>query len=147
MRDLDYSGPTQLVVLSFDPGELLLEGIREGIRRYDIQNGIVISGIGTLKTCRMHYVNHTGFPPEDVFYQLDKPLELVSVSGIIANGEPHLHITVGCRQEGVWAGHLEDGSEVLYLAEIAILKCNGMRMVREKDPRWGIRLLKPADSE
>jgi predicted DNA-binding protein with PD1-like motif len=141
MNLMQHSGPMELVVLGIQPGEMLLETIRQALLDRDIRNGVVISGIGTLKTCQMHYIDHTDFPPRDVFYTIEKPLELVSVSGIIADGEPHLHICVGCRDTGVWAGHLEPGSEVAYLAEIAILRCNDLQMARHLDEKRKIRLL------
>jgi predicted DNA-binding protein with PD1-like motif len=140
---LQHRGPVEIVVVGLEPGEMLLESIREAIREHDIQNGAVVSGIGTLKTCQMHYVQHTGFPPRDERYTLEKPLELVSVSGAIADGEPHLHIVVSCRDEEVYAGHLEDESEVLYLAEIVVLKFNDLEMARRFDAERGISLLGP----
>jgi len=141
------SGPTELIALGIQPGEMLLESIRAACEEHDIRNGAVVSGIGTLKTCHMHYIEHTDFPPKDHFYHLDKPLELLSVSGLIADGEPHLHIVVSCGWEEVYAGHLEPGSEVAYLAEIAILKCNDLAMVRHLDAERRIKLLakKPKD--
>jgi predicted DNA-binding protein with PD1-like motif len=141
MKTLEHSGPTQVVVVALGPGELLLESIRDAIRKHDIRSGAVVSGIGTLKTCQMHYIEHTEFPPKDRFFRLAKPLELVSVSGIIADSEPHLHIVVSCGQEEVWAGHLEPESEVAYLAEIAILKFNDLPMARRLDETRRIKLL------
>jgi len=141
MKVMEHAGPTQVVIVALEPGEMLLESIREAIARHDIRNGVVVSGIGTLRTCHMHYIEHTDFPPKDRFFRLVKPLELVSVSGLIADGEPHLHIVVSCGETEVWAGHLEPESEVAYLAEIAILKFNDLAMVRRTDPQRKVRLL------
>ena len=143
MKILEHAGPTQIIIVALEPGELLLESICEAVRRHDIRNGAVVSGIGTLKTCHMHYITHTDFPPKDKFFKLEKPLELVSVSGLIADGQPHLHIVVSCGEDEVWAGHLEPESEVAYLAEIGILKFNDLEMVRRKDETRGIKLLGP----
>lgn len=140
MKIQAYEGPTRLVTIGFDPGDLLLESICEAITEQNIVNGAVVSGIGTLKTCHMHYVDHTDFPPKDVFYKLEKPLELLNVSGLIADGEPHLHITVSCRDKETYGGHLEDNSQVLYLAEIAILVFNDHKLHRVRD-QWNIPLL------
>jgi len=145
MNVMTYSGPVEIITIGVQPGEMLLESIRAACREHDIRNGAVISGIGTFKTCQMHYIKDTEFPPTDVFYKLDKPLELVAVSGIIADYEPHLHIAVGCGEEQAWCGHLEPESEVIYLAEIAILKCNGLRMTRKKDEKRGVMLLSPGE--
>jgi hypothetical protein len=145
MKVLKHGGPVEVVAIGLGPGEMLLESITQACREHDIKNGAVVSGIGTLKQCRMHFIEHTDFPSTDRFYTVEKPLELLSVSGLIANGEPHLHVVVSCRDEQVWAGHLEDGSEVAYLAEVAILKFNDLRMARHLDPTRKIRLLGPAE--
>ena len=143
MKTAQYAGPMELVTIGIRPGEMLLETIRQAIARHEIRTGVVVSGVGTLKTCRMHYVTHTRFPPTDEFYTLQEPLELLSVSGIIAEGEPHLHVVVSCKQEGVWGGHLEPGSEVLYLAEIAILKLTRLELTRTEDPEFKTKVLGP----
>ena len=143
MNIITSDAPTQLIALGIQPGEMLLESIQQACRDRDIRNGAVVSGIGTLKTCHMHYIEHTDFPPADRFYRLEKPLELLSVSGIIADGEPHLHVVVSCGDGEVHAGHLEPDSEVAYLAEIAVLKCNDLSMARRIDEQRKIKLLAP----
>jgi len=132
---------TVLIVLGLQPGEFVLESVRQAIADNDIRNGVVVSGVGTLKKCVMHYVENTGFPPSDKFFTIEKPLELVSLAGTIADGEPHLHAVVSCREKDVWAGHLEDKSEVLYLAEIVIIKCNSASMKRMTDQKRKVKLL------
>ena len=141
MEIMPYAGKTELVIIGFKPGEMLLESLKEAIASQGIRNGAVVSGVGTLKTCRMHYIEHTGFPPQDRIFTLNKPLELVSVSGLIADGEPHLHIVVSCGQDEVYGGHLEAGNEVLYLAEIAILVFNELKLERRVDQERKIKLL------
>ncbi len=141
MNIIASSAATELIVLGLAPGELLLESIQRAVVEKDIRNGVVVSGIGTLKNLRMHYILHTDFPATDEIVNIVKPLELVNVSGAIADGEPHLHVTVSCGQNEVWSGHLEEGSVVGYLAEVAILKCNDLQMVRCPDPVRKIKLL------
>jgi predicted DNA-binding protein with PD1-like motif len=104
MKTIESEGPYQAVTIGLGPEEKLLESIKEAIKRHDIRNGAVVSGVGTLKRC-------------------------------------HLHITVGCREDRAWNGHLEDGSVVLYLAEVCILKMNHHGMKREMDPRYNLALL------
>jgi predicted DNA-binding protein with PD1-like motif len=144
MVTISSAAASELITVGIEPGEMLLETIKDAIAERDIRNGVVISGIGTLKTCTMHYVTHTEFPPTDEFYTIEKPMELLSVSGIIADSEPHLHIVVSVKDKEVYCGHLEPGSEVLYLAEIAIQKCNDLAMTRVADTERGVKLLRPA---
>jgi len=141
MNVITSGAPMEIVVIGLQPGEMLLESITQAVREHGIENGVVISGIGTLKRCHMHFIEHTEFPSRDRFYTVEKPLELLSVSGVIAEGEPHLHVVVSCKDQEVYAGHLEESSEVAYLAEIAVLKCNALRLARHLDPTRKIRLL------
>jgi predicted DNA-binding protein with PD1-like motif len=139
-----YAGPVEVITVGLEPGEKLLESIRAVIAEHDIRNGVVVSGVATTKRCAMHYIEHTGFPPDDTRYCVDEPLEVGSISGIIADGEPHMHIAVGHKQDRCWVGHLEDDTVVCYLAELCILKFNGLSMERRDDAR-GIKLLASKD--
>ena len=141
MHVIPYQGEVELITIGLGPGELLLESMKEAIKQYDIQNGVVISGIGTFKICRMHYITTTEIPPEDAIFTIEKPLELNSISGIIADGEPHLHISVSCGENEAYGGHLEPGSELAYLAELTIMKCNNHQLTRKVDPDTNINLL------
>jgi len=136
-----YSGPTEVVVVGIAPGEMLLEAVEAAIEAHDIRNGAVVSGIGTLKIAKMHHIVHDRFPPEDHFFDIEKPLEVSSISGIIADGTPHLHMTVGYKDEWSVAGHVEHGCEVLYLAEVVILTFNGLALDRHFDADRRISLL------
>ena len=88
MNVIDSVTSYQTIILSLEPDEKLLESIQEVVSSHDIRNGIVVSGVGTLKRCHLHYVNTTTFPPENKFYVIEKPLEIGSISGVIANYEP-----------------------------------------------------------
>ncbi|MDP6380321.1 MAG: DNA-binding protein, partial [Phycisphaerae bacterium] len=135
MNVISNAGQTEMVVVGMEPGEMLLESIEQAVADENIRNGVVVSGIGTLKNLHMHYITHTNFPSDNEFINIERPLELVSVSGIIADGEAHLHVSVSCGRDEVYCGHLEAGCEVAYLAEVAILKCNDLAMVRRPDEK------------
>src|SRR5512144_549138 len=110
----------RVFILRLDPGDFLLECINDLIKKENIREGFVASAIGTLDYCVMHMVMTTGYPPVEHFERWeDKPLELTSIDGIIADGTPHLHMVVSDHQRA-YSGHLEPGCRVLYLAEIVI---------------------------
>jgi predicted DNA-binding protein with PD1-like motif len=133
---------TELVVLGLEPGDMLLESVQKAIDKYGIDNGAIVSGYGTLKSCTMHYVTHTGFPPTDKLFTLnDKPMELLSMNGTIAERKPHIHISLSIGEKEVYGGHLEGKSEVLYLGEVVIMKFSSPRMVRKPDLERKIVLL------
>ncbi len=141
MFSKSYSGALEVVVVGIAPAEMLLETIEATIKEHGIQNGAVVSGIGTLKVARMHHIEHDHFPPDDRIFIIEKPLEVSSINGIIANGKPHLHMTVGFRDQWSIAGHLEPGSEVLYLAEAVILRFDALKLDRHFDAERRISLL------
>jgi len=141
MEVIKSRGDPAALVVGLGPDEKLLESIKEIVRAHCVRNGAVVSGVGTLKRCNMHYVNTTTFPPENKFYTLVEPLEIASINGLIADYEPHLHIVVGCRDQKTYAGHIEEGCIVLYLVEVMILRTDSLAMKRVTNNRWGIALL------
>jgi predicted DNA-binding protein with PD1-like motif len=140
MNVIESNGQPKLVAIGLGPDEELLESIKAVIKSHDIRDGVVVSGIGTLKRCYMHYVNTTTFPAENKFYVVDEPLEVGSICGLIADYEPHLHMVAGCRDQRTYSGHVEPGCVVLYLAEVLIMRLDDMKLGRVMDGR-GVSLL------
>lgn len=130
----------RIFVLRLDPGDYVLESIYELIKKEGIKDAVVLSGIGTLDECVLHMVTTTDYPPKEYFARWkNKPLELVSIMGIIANGQPHLHAIVS-DTEKTYAGHLEKGCRTLYLAEIVLVELKGLNLTRVPDERNILRL-------
>ena len=125
--------------LRLDPGDYLLEGIKEVINREGIKDGAVISGVGTLSECNMHWVTTTDFPSVQKKETLKGALELLSIQGIIADGVPHLHVSVSDTVRAI-GGHLEEGCRVLYLAEIVIAEYEGIPLTRRPN-QYGTKML------
>jgi len=133
------------IVFRCDRGEDLLKTIESVAYERKIANGVVLSAIGTLESCRIHRVTTKGLPPEAEWVTIDGPLEVNSVDGIIANGKLHAHISVS-NGKGTYGGHLEPGSRVLYLAEIVLVEVVGASFSRELDEKTKLRLLKATSS-
>jgi predicted DNA-binding protein with PD1-like motif len=124
---------SEMILVRFDPGDGLLEVLREVLRAEGVVTGVVVSGIGSLSRLRLHQVV-AGYPPNlmtrrQEFLELKGSYEIASIQGIIADGEPHLHLTV-CEGERTVAGHLEDGCVVLGVAEVAILRAEAASVRR-----------------
>lgn len=119
-----------VVVISIFPGEYVLETVEEVIQKEKIKNGVVLTGFGTLSEVHLHWVTTTGLPPVEHFEKYEGPFELLSLHGVIANGEPHIHVVVS-DVKGAYGGHLEHGNKVLYLCEMAIGVLSDAPMKRE----------------
>ena len=133
----------RVYILRLDAGDDVLGCINAFIEKEGIKQAAVLSAIGTLSHCVLHMVMTTGYPPVEHFARWeDKPLELASISGIIADGTPHLH-TVVSDEKRAYAGHLEPGCKILYLGEIVIAELTGadVRRVRNGKGIWELQCL------
>ena len=128
--------------IRLDRGDLLLETIEEAIRKNNIQDGAVLTAAGSLQECTYHRVKTIAAKAEDEFVTVKAPIEIMNINGMIAAGEPHLHLTLSSPDRGVFGGHLEKGCRVLYRAEITLAKFSGSALAR-KPNKEGIPLLQP----
>ena len=133
----------EVVALRLDTGEDVLASVEKAARDNGIHTGVVISGIGTLDQAHLHHITHTGSPPKDEFVTYEGPIELLSIDGIIADFTPHLHTCISI-EDRTYMGHLEPGCRVLYVAEIAIARLDGIKLTRTKNAETRINELGPA---
>lgn len=125
--------------LRLDRGELLLESIVDAIRKNHIQDGAVLTAAGSLQECTYHRVKSLAAQAEDEFITVKAPMEILNINGLIAAGEPHLHLTLSS-DKGAFGGHLENGCRVLYRAEITIARFSGTALARSPN-KQGIPML------
>ncbi len=128
----------ELIVIRLDRGEDILESVQNVINERNIQNGAVISGIGTVDQCVLHFVTDNRDAKAVLFKEWkDTALEVAGIQGIIANGVPHLHGVIS-NSEQAWAGHIEPGCRTLFLCEILIMAFHGRgfdRVHATSDPK------------
>ena len=124
-----------------DRDSLLLESIMDVIKQKNIQDGQVLITAGSVQECTYHYVTSTALKAVNAYKTVKGPFEILNAGGIIAAGEPHLHITLSSPERGAFGGHLEKGCRVLYLAEATVIKYAGPPLVRENNKN-GISLLR-----
>ena len=135
MKTYEQQNTGRTIVVRLDSGDDVLASIKQAIAEYGIKDGYVASGIGTLDYCVMHMVMTTGYPAVEHFAKWDdKPLEIGSIDGIIADGDPHLHMVVSNEKIAV-SGHLEPGCRILYLGEVVIQETIGKALKRIKNDR------------
>ncbi len=130
-----------IVIVALRRGELILESLGEAARRADIHTGVVLSGIGSVTRARIHTVMTNDYPPVDEFIDLPGPLEVIQFGGIIADYQPHIHISLWDREKRFHGGHLEPGCPILALSEISIRRLPELRLTRKVLDDSGIRHL------
>ena len=130
----------RIVILGFDRGEKLREGIRDKLKELGIKDAVLVSAIGTFEKARFHRIKNTNQKPEDEIFEVDGPMELAAVDGIVADGEPHFHMVFQDLNRA-YAAHLEDGSVICYLAEVVLAELKGVELTRVRNEH-GIALLR-----
>lgn len=122
----------RIITVSLRRGEMLLEGIQQAIEEAGIRDAAIISCVGTLSSMTWHRVTSLDMKPKEEYPTVCGPLELCAVQGLVVAGTPHLHI-ICADQNSTYAGHLEPGCEVLYLAEVVLLELAGKPLRRAAD--------------
>ena len=117
--------------LRLDRDDLVLESLLAAIKEHDIQDGAVLSAVGSVQDCTYHAVKTMAATAEDQTINVKGPTEILGANGIIAAGEPHIHITLSNIEKGAFGGHLENGCRVLYRAEFTIAKFSGLPLARK----------------
>jgi uncharacterized protein len=123
-----------------DRDALLLESVEDIVKQKNIREGHVFMTAGAVQECTFHYNANMEATPTNVFKTVKGPWEILGGGGIIAGGDPHLHITLSLGDQGTVGGHLEKGCRILYLAELTIVKYAAPPLTRRKNAN-GIMLL------
>lgn len=130
-----------IVVVRLAYGDRLLESLQEICRREKIRTGVILTGFGSLTELSVTGVVGPAFPPRRFFNRRQpRGVEIIAMSGVIADYHVHCHIVLATRA-GAFGGHLEPGCRVLSLAEIAIMRVEGIKLARQLDPATGQKLL------
>ena len=132
MKKFNCSGFGKIVILNLHRGDKLIETIKEQIEIAGIKNAVIICAIGSLQKVRFHRVITTDIKAMDEYLDFEGPIELASLQGTIIDGEPHFHMVLSDLKMA-YTGHLEEGTEVLYRAEIVLAELTGVKIKKVLD--------------
>jgi uncharacterized protein len=110
---------SRFVALRLDPGEDVLLSLRAAVKEQGIRDAAILSGVGSLDRYHFHVVQTTNMPPGNSFVQGEGPFDILTVTGLVVDGEVHAHITFG-NTELAMGGHLEEGCRVLTFAVVVM---------------------------
>lgn len=142
VRDSKVSQFEGILQLRINPGSDLLAGIEEGLKKHNVTSGVFLSGLGALKKAvfrnlRVFPEKYPVLPEHRLYYVVDKPLELLSVSGWVGQNpdgatEVHAHISASYVEgEKVVAvgGHLMEGvtTSIKVIVAIGVLAGGTLR--------------------
>lgn len=142
----------RVVALRLKPGTDVLLGLEEACRRAGINNGVILSAIGSLDGVK--FCNPVELPDKKVGYgygeilHLTGPIELTSAAGIICHDDAgatnlHVHISLSDRHGNAHGGHLVEGTKVLLTVDVIIAEIEGLVMGRKFDEELEVPLFAP----
>ena len=136
MLVIPATGAVRTMMVSFRRGDYVIEELRALFQREGIDAALITSGIGSFDVCRLHTITNTGLPPEERYLSLEGPIEVGSLQGSVAGGEPHIHVVVhDVANDEMHVGHLEDGSRCCFRLELGLIVLDGVRTRRVVDPQ------------
>jgi len=140
MLTLQRSSHVPIGMISFRRGDYIIEELRELLDREGVETALIISGIGALDICNLHTVTNPTLPPVPRYCALEGHIQVGSLQGTIAGGEPHLHVIVSHNTDNdrIYVGHLEPGSRCCYTVEMGLMILEGLRTKRVRDPKTGL---------
>ncbi|MCE5342684.1 MAG: DNA-binding protein [Eubacteriales bacterium] len=129
MRSYEAGEAGRSILIYLEKGEAILESIEKAIEKYGIRDGMIVSGIGSANKVCYHRIGNTEDMPTNEYITVEGPIEVTALQGLIIDGQAHLHITC-CSRDQTFGGHLEHGTVVQYLAEIAIQEYPNAELTR-----------------
>ena len=123
------------MMVSFRRRDYVIEELRKLLQSENIDAALITSGIGSFDLCNLHTITDTGLPPQERYLTLQGPIEVGSLQGSVAGGEPHIHVVVhDVARDKMYVGHLEEGSRCCFRVELGLIVLQGVRTRRVVDP-------------
>ena len=144
-------GLSRVLAIRLKPGTDVLLGLEEACKANGINNGVILSAIGSLKD--PHFCDVVELPTKAGYgygetLHLTGPIELTNASGIICHDDEgntnlHVHMTVTDRHGNAHGGHLVEGTKVLLTVDVIIGEISGVIMGRKFDNELEVPLFAP----
>ena len=126
----------RVVVIRLKYKANLLDGMNKVVKEQHIQNGVILSAVGSLRGYEIHTVSNRDMPSEDTIVKNPtQPVDLVGMNGYVINGRIHAHMTIAT-PDRVIAGHVEEGNEVFTFAIVTIGVMNGTNFDKVDDKTY-----------
>ena len=129
------------VIIELERGEPLIEGICKELEKEGIKNAIIGSAVGSIQKLAYHRPTDMGQAANDELLIAEAPMEVGSLTGSVIDGVAHFHI-VAIAPDAVYGGHVEEGTEVMYLLELVMIELLNCDLERRLTPEKVRKLFK-----
>lgn len=119
------------VAVRLQPGEDIRKQLGSLCERHGWTAVSVLSGIGSLTGATLRLAQQPDW------ITVDRPLEILSLSGTLSPNGGHLHVAVSDGAGTVMGGHLGSPSPIRTTAEMVLGVLEGVEFFRRPDPDTG----------
>ena len=144
-------GLSRVLAIRLKPGTDVLLGLEEACKANGINNGVILSAIGSLRD--PHFCDVVELPTKAGYgygetLHLTGPIELTNASGIICHDDEgntnlHVHMSLSDRYGNAHGGHLVEGTKVLLTVDVMLAEVDGLVMGRKFDNELEVPLFAP----
>jgi len=114
----------------------LLAGLQQAVKDEKIKNAVILSGVGSVTSYKVHAVSNTTLPATLAYSEHAGPMDLIAVNGYVLGGRIHAHITM-TDDKKAFGGHLHEGTKVFTFAIITLGRLDdNIDISRFDDPSW-----------
>jgi predicted DNA-binding protein with PD1-like motif len=117
--------------LRLNPGDDLRAALSAALSTFGGEAAFVVAGIGSLNEARLRFAGR------DVPRHLTGDLEILTLSGTLGAGGPHLHASLADADGRVFGGHVAPGCIVRTTAEVLLAVLDDVTFTREPDAATG----------
>jgi predicted DNA-binding protein with PD1-like motif len=117
--------------LRLNPGDDLRAALSGALSSLGGEAAFVVAGIGSLSEARLRFAGR------DVPRHVVGDLEILTLSGTLGAGGPHLHASVADADGRVFGGHVAPGCIVRTTAEVLLAVLDDVTFTREPDAATG----------
>ncbi len=117
--------------LRLNPGADLRAALSTALSAFHGEAAFVVAGVGSLCEARLRFAGR------EELQCVMGDLELLTLSGTLGAGGPHLHASLSDAEGRVFGGHVAPGCIVRTTAEVLLAVLDDATFVREPDPSTG----------
>lgn len=117
--------------LRLHPGDELRSALQAAVEARGLEAAFVLAGIGSLRPAVLRLAG------AEAGTVIDEDVELLTLSGSLGPGGPHLHASVALPDGRVLGGHVAPGCRVRTTAELLLAPLPGLRFERAHDAATG----------
>ncbi len=121
------------IAVRLTDGQDLLEEVRKLVSSQNVEAGVILSAVGSLRTSKIRVPVIDG----KVSYITPENLEIDNLQGTVSVNGCHLHASVSDVQGKVLGGHIKEGCIIRTTCELVIGVLEDTSFDRKPDPSTG----------